>query len=78
MTARGVLEATTLATQWLQQHISISEQTLLTQQGFVSSERLPSGNLCFKLRYRSEDRRQRVVYIGTCRVLAEAIRDRLH
>ena len=49
----------------------------MSRQGFVAEERLPSGSTCFKLRFRTEGGRQRVVYIGTDEQVARAIRDAL-
>lgn len=69
-----VLETTQIAAAWLDQRLSTEEQALLAKCGFVSQERLPSGNVSYKLRFRGNDRRQRVVYIGTNEELAEAVR----
>jgi hypothetical protein len=40
------------------------DATLLSRQGIVRGERLPSGSTAFKLRYRDSVGRQRVLYIG--------------
>ena len=62
---------------WLERRVSRHDMIRLQRQGFVNQQRLPSGNDCFKLRFRNENGRQRVVYIGTDLGLAEAIRNEL-
>lgn len=49
---------------WLSDRLPPADMALLARQGFVSRERLPSGVLCAKLRFRDDDGRQRVVYLG--------------
>ena len=63
---------------WLAQRLSKPERALLSRRGFVSSERLASGSICCKLRFRDLHQRQRVVYIGTNQQLAAALRAELH
>lgn len=58
---------------WLSARLSPAEMDLLDRQGFVSRERLPSGAVCAKLRFRNGRRRQRVVYVGVEPRLAEQI-----
>ena len=63
---------------WLAQRLSSEQRALLPGRGFVSAERLASGSICYKLRFRDLHQRQRVVYIGTNRQLADALRAELH
>ena len=44
--------------------LSEADFTALQRQGFVSTERLPSGSPCHKLRFRGDDGKQHVRYIG--------------
>lgn len=71
-----------LAAGWLAERLTHAELARLAHNGFVSGERLPSGNVAYKLRFRGDNmrehsRRQRVLYIGTNRQLAESIRAEL-
>ena len=74
MKSAAVVESTQDAAEWLEQRLSSEEQSILAKCGFVSDERLPSGNISYKLRFRGRTRRQRVVYIGTNIELGESIR----
>ena len=56
--------------------LSDRELAALARQGFVASERLPSGNPCYKLRFRC-DGRQRVCYLGQIPEFADYVRDQL-
>lgn len=50
----------------------------LRAQGWVSQERLPSGRICFKLRFRrTPSGRQSVRYIGTDAAVADEVRQEL-
>lgn len=77
MTSATELQCRQLAARWLDQRLAHDEQTRLAHSGFVSGERLSSGNVAYKLRFRGSDQRQRVLYVGTNRQLAESIRAEL-
>jgi hypothetical protein len=66
------------AQSWLRQHLTDQELHLLESQGFVSAYRLPSGSICYKLRFRNNQKCQRVIYIGTDSQKADAVRAELH
>jgi hypothetical protein len=65
------------AQNWLNERLTSDQQHLLSHQGFVAAEQLPSGRSIYKLRFRDAERRQRVLYIGAAPQLAQALADRL-
>jgi hypothetical protein len=61
------------ADDWLDKRLTTDDQRLLARQGYVAAERLPSGRLIYKLRFRDASRRQRVLYVGGDARLAGAL-----
>ncbi len=71
------MNSTLTARDWLDKRLSSDQQRLLKRQGFVATGQLPSGQTVYKLRFRDEKRRQRVLYIGADQQLARAVAERL-
>jgi hypothetical protein len=57
--------------------LSGADLVALETQGFVSAERLPSGRVCHKLRFRRDQRKQQVRYIGVDKAKADQVRHEL-
>jgi hypothetical protein len=72
-----VKSSTFEAAKWLAAKLTPPDLAALARQGFVSEDRLPSGRSRFKLRFRTDDRKQRVLYIGVDAERAAAVRAEL-